>query len=148
MRFSPLEPLPCNEKRFVLNSYLSMEDRTLLYHRNPSALEYENLQPCVPVMEVDMRSSVNNVFFDDEATLAMGAAFDRACSSLGRSARDDSARELIAKRIIEAATKGERDPVRLHSQVIMRFWVADSVPAVSGPGELPTVIRTAVARTG
>ena len=86
MRFSPLEPLPCNEKRSVLNSYLSMEDRTLLYHRNPSALEYENLQPCVPVMEVDMRSSVNNVFFDDEATLAMAAAFDRACISLGRRA--------------------------------------------------------------
>jgi len=99
-------------------------------------------------MEVDMSSSANNVFFDDEATLAMGAAFDRACSSLGRSARDDSDRELIAKRIIEAATKGERDPVRLHSQVIMRFWVADSVPAVSGPGDMPTVLRAAVARTG
>ena len=70
-----------------------------------------------------MSSSANNVFFDDDTTLAMGAAFDRACSSLGRSARHDSARELIAKRIIEAATKGERDPVRLHSQVIMRFWV-------------------------
>ena len=52
-----------------------------------------------------MSSSANNVFFDDEATLAMGAAFDRACSSLGRSARHDSARELIAKRIIEAETK-------------------------------------------
>jgi hypothetical protein len=125
-----------------------MEDRTLLYHRNPSALAYENLQPCAPVMEVDMRSSVNNVFFDDEATLAMGAAFDRACISLGRSARHDSARELIAKRIIETATKGERDPVRLHSQVFMRFWMPDSVSGVSGPGELPTVIRTAVARTG
>jgi hypothetical protein len=99
-------------------------------------------------MEVDMRSSVNNVFFDDEATLAMGAAFDRACISLGRSARHDSARELIAKRIIETATKGERDPVRLHSQVFMRFWMPDSVSGVSGPGELPTVIRTAVARTG
>ena len=96
-----------------------------------------------------MSSSANNVFFDDEATLAMGAAFDRACSSLGRSARDDdSDRELIAKRIIEAATKGERDPVRLHSQVFMRFWMPDPVSAVSGPGEMPTVIRAAVARTG
>lgn len=60
-------------------------------------------------------------FFDDKATLAMGAAFDRACRSLAHLARNDHARELIAKRIIEAAIMGERDPVRLNSKVLMRF---------------------------
>jgi hypothetical protein len=54
-------------------------------------------------------------FFDDEPTLAMGAAFDRACSSLERVARGNNARELIAKRILEAAIIGEHDPVRRRS---------------------------------
>jgi len=61
---------------------------------------------------------VQNVFFDDEVTFAMGAAFDRACSSLRLYVRDDKVRELIAKRIIEAAKNGERDPIRLQSQAL------------------------------
>jgi hypothetical protein len=30
-------------------------------------------------------------------------------------------RELVAKRIIEAAKNGERDPIRLHWQAVMGF---------------------------
>jgi hypothetical protein len=62
---------------------------------------------------------IHDVFFDDEATLAMGAAFDLACNSLRYFARVERMRELVAKRIIEAAENGERDPIRLHSQAIM-----------------------------
>jgi hypothetical protein len=49
--------------------------------------------------------------FDDEAVRAMGAAFDQACRSLRHFAHLDRVRELVAKRIIEAAKKGERDPI-------------------------------------
>jgi hypothetical protein len=87
-------------------------------------------------------------FFDDEATLAMGAAFDRACNSLGRFGDDNNARELIAKWVIEAAMMGERDPARLHSQVFMRFCMDDlSVAVISRPREKSVDISTAVART-
>ena len=68
---------------------------------------------------------IQDVFFDDEATLAMGIAFDQACSSLRYFARVDRVRELVAKRIIEAAKNGERDPIRLHSQAIMGFSIDD-----------------------
>jgi hypothetical protein len=86
--------------------------------------------------------------FDDEATLAMGAAFDQACSSLGRVARGNDARELIAKRIIDVSIMGGRDPVRLHSQLFMRFCMDDlSVPVISGPREKSVDISTANART-
>ena len=54
---------------------------------------------------------IQDVSFDDKATRAMGAAFDQACVSLRHLARADKVRELIAKRIIEAAINGERDPI-------------------------------------
>ena len=53
---------------------------------------------------------IQDVFFDDKATLAMGAAFDQACRSLRRFARADKVHELIAKRIIEAAKTGDDPP--------------------------------------
>lgn len=60
-----------------------------------------------------MRStSTDNFYFDDNATHAMGAAFDKACSSLSQPATADTARELIARRIIEAAKTGQRDQAR------------------------------------
>jgi hypothetical protein len=67
--------------------------------------------------------------FDDEAIRAMGTAFDQACRSLRDFAHLDRVRELVAKRIIEAAKNGERDPVRLHWQAVMGF----SIDEVSRP---------------
>jgi hypothetical protein len=68
----------------------------------------------------------------------MGTAFDRACSSLARLARNDHGRELIAKSIIEAAMMGEHDPVRLHSRVLMRFHMDNlRMQVSSGPRNLP-----------
>ena len=86
-------------------------------------------------------------FFDDEATLAMGAAFDRACSSLGRFARDDNVRELIAKRIIEAAINGERNSVRLHSAGLHAIRTNDPrLQVTSHLGRTPVAAFAAVER--
>ena len=57
---------------------------------------------------------IQDVSFDDEATLAMGEAFDQACKSLRNFGTACTVREIIAKRIIEAAKNGERDPIHLH----------------------------------
>ena len=43
---------------------------------------------------------IQNVWFDDAATLAMGEAFDRACKSLRNFG--SAVREIIAKRIIDS----------------------------------------------
>jgi hypothetical protein len=51
--------------------------------------------------------------FDHNATRAMGKAFDRACHSLHDIGEPDLVREIIAKRIIEVARDGERDPDEL-----------------------------------
>jgi hypothetical protein len=56
--------------------------------------------------------------FDEYATSAMGLAFDAACAELLETNRSQLVREIIAERIIEAAKRGERDPVRLSNFAI------------------------------
>jgi hypothetical protein len=68
---------------------------------------------------------IKDVSFDDTAILAMGEAFDHACVSLHRFGTLITARELIAKRIIDAAKNGERDPVRLCEQSLIPFGIED-----------------------
>ena len=55
----------------------------------------------------------NKFDFDDEATRLMGEAFDAVCKDLRDTGQPALVQEIIARRIIKAATKGERDPVRL-----------------------------------
>lgn len=43
----------------------------------------------------------------------MGAAFDMACEALKAGSHYDVVREVLAKRIIDAAVKGELDPKKL-----------------------------------
>jgi hypothetical protein len=57
----------------------------------------------------------NKFDFDDEATRLMGEAFDGACKGLRDTGQSALVREIIARRIIKAATKGERDPARLRA---------------------------------
>ena len=72
---------------------------------------------------------IQNVWFDDAATSAMGRAFDQACKSL---------QEFIASLIIAAAKNGERDPVRLYEQTLKAFdAVAVSTPSVSVARDVP-----------
>jgi hypothetical protein len=76
--------------------------------------------------------------FDDKAVRAMGAAFDQACHSFRNFAHFDRVRELVARRIIEAAKNGERDPIRLHWQAVMGFSFDEvSIPIDSVGRNLP-----------
>ena len=61
---------------------------------------------------------IQNVWFDDAATLAMGEAFDRACRSLRN--LGSAVPEIIANVIIQAAKTGECDPARLRYLVPSR----------------------------
>jgi hypothetical protein len=80
---------------------------------------------------------IQNVWFDDAATLAMGEAFDRACKSL----RDfgSAVPEIIADLIIQAAKNGERDPTHLYERVLKTFGIEDVSMLVVGVGPKPPV---------
>jgi hypothetical protein len=51
--------------------------------------------------------------FDTDAVKAMSAAFEEACRMLGLAERTDSLRDFVARKIIECAQTGERDPIVL-----------------------------------
>ncbi len=54
-----------------------------------------------------------NSGFDAEATQDLGKAYDIACRSLHPKGQPPVVQEILAKKIIEAAQRGERDPDRL-----------------------------------
>jgi len=86
-----------------------------------------------------------NVWFDDIATSAMGAAFDRACASL----KDygSAVPTIIAERIIAAAKNGERDPVRLQEQALIPFGIEDmSMLVVCVGRDLPVPAYASITR--
>jgi hypothetical protein len=57
--------------------------------------------------------------FDDAATKAMGEAFDAACKVLYDTVQPEKlVQEAIARRIVAAARKGERDAKRLRDAAL------------------------------
>ena len=59
---------------------------------------------------------INAASFYADTTRAMGLAYEEACASLDST--DAATREAVAKRIIEAAGRGERDIARLAGYAI------------------------------
>jgi hypothetical protein len=56
--------------------------------------------------------------FDDQATKAMGEAFDAACKVLDEAGQSSVVYEAVAKCIIEIAKSGERDPNQLRDRAL------------------------------
>jgi hypothetical protein len=77
---------------------------------------------------------IQNVWFDDAATFAMGEAFDRTCESIRIIGSTASVREIIAKQIIDAAKNGERNPGRLYEQVLKAYGIDDTSMLVVSVG--------------
>jgi len=59
--------------------------------------------------------------FAPELTSAMGDAYDKAIASLPDSEAELAVRELVAKRIVRLARRGERDPEHLCSSALSGF---------------------------
>jgi hypothetical protein len=91
---------------------------------------------------------IQDVAFDDKATFAMGLAFDQACDTLGAIGRSRAGREMIAKRIIEAAKSGDRNPVQLHREAIRAVSIRDlPMPIAGGDRDFPIPVYALIART-
>jgi hypothetical protein len=63
--------------------------------------------------------------FDDNATRIMGEAFDSACKELHDKGQPEIVYEVIAKRIIDAAGNGERDPIQLRKTGLTALGLDD-----------------------
>jgi hypothetical protein len=56
--------------------------------------------------------------FDDATTRIMGEAFDAACKELHDTGQSAVVQEAMAKRIVAAARRGERDVTRLRNAAL------------------------------
>jgi hypothetical protein len=70
-----------------------------------------------------------NASFSPEVISLMAVGFEKACRSLQISGQA-VVREAVAKKIIELAQKGERDPVRM-SEWTLKNLQSDAEPAFS-----------------
>ena len=61
--------------------------------------------------------------FDPEAIASMGMAFEKACRSLGNGKQAPLVKEVIAKRILDAASHGERNPDRLCERALTALGI-------------------------
>jgi hypothetical protein len=59
-----------------------------------------------------------NKAFEPEAITMMTRAYKDVCRTLGLNDRDHPEADLVAKKIIEFAQRGERDPIRLREYVL------------------------------
>jgi hypothetical protein len=57
--------------------------------------------------------------FDPKEIEAMSAAFNAVCDSLQLINRDDPLTQIIARKVVEVAGTGERDPERLCDLVLL-----------------------------
>ena len=86
-----------------------------LQHRPSEAIKWA--RGSVP--EFGWGNSMHNVTraFNPEATHSLCAAFDKVCSTIGERDRSEFVREMIARRVIALAERGEQDPPRLAEAV-------------------------------
>jgi hypothetical protein len=90
-------------------------------------------------------NSIQDIWFDDAATSAMGKAFDRACKSFRNCG--SAVPEIIANLIIQAAKNGERDAGRLYEQVSKNFGTEDVLVPIVSVGSLPVHSYASVTHT-
>ncbi len=64
--------------------------------------------------------------FEPDAVAVMSEAFDAACRELRDTSNPQVVREIIAERIITAASLGERDPIRLRTAALRGFQDSDA----------------------
>jgi hypothetical protein len=80
------------------------------------------------------RSLIHDANFDPEAIEAMSAAYDCACSALDLVGRSDPLTTTVAKKIVEAASRGERDPIMICRDVLISLGRPNEVCRPIAPG--------------
>jgi hypothetical protein len=71
------------------------------------------------------RNLIKKVVLDPEAIEPMVAAFKAACQFLQLVDRDDLLTQIVARKVIEVAETGERDPERLRDLVLLALKESD-----------------------
>jgi hypothetical protein len=81
---------------------------------------------------MSLRTYLDDQSFDAETVRLMGVAFEIAFATL-RPPYSDALREAVARKIIELAKAGERDPERLCDGALQNLPPVVSVPSLASP---------------
>jgi len=76
------------------------------------------ISPAEGVRVGSILSFIARGVFDDATTRIMGEAFDAACKELHDTGQPAVVQEVMAKRIVAAARRGERDVTRLRNAAL------------------------------
>ena len=82
-------------------------------------------------MHVPIRSHLNGQRLDTETLRVMGLAYEMALIALRLADRGDIANDVIARKIIDHAKAGERDPNQL-CEAVLKQWHA-ATPRAAAP---------------
>jgi hypothetical protein len=66
--------------------------------------------------------------FDPETLSVLKAVFDEACELLPPDEHTSEKRSLVAERILNLASRGERDPVRLRTYALLHVAEVEETP--------------------
>jgi hypothetical protein len=69
--------------------------------------------------------------FDEETTSLLGQAFDQIWKELPKSRSNTISREIIARRIIHIAGRGERDPGKLSNEALISLGLKPNRVTIS-----------------
>ena len=64
---------------------------------------------------------LQNTAFDPETVNGLALVFEDVCRRLGLAERTDPLRDTVARKVIEIASAGERDPMRLCDKTLEAF---------------------------
>ena len=76
-------------------------------------------------MSADIIPFLKDNSFDPELTQAVGEAYDRVRKMLHDKGQPDLVQEIIARRVIEIAQTGERDPARISERALKTFGLTE-----------------------
>jgi hypothetical protein len=85
-------------------------------------------------MTIDIMPLLKNRAFNAEATRVMGEAYDKARKMLHDKGQPDVVQEVIAKRIIDIAATGERDPDELARRTLQTLGLTSDLDASRNAG--------------
>jgi hypothetical protein len=80
---------------------------------------------------------VSDRCFDKTTTALIGQAFDCICKGLPKGCSDAISREIVAKRIIYLASRGERDPEKMGNEALICLGLKPNRFTVSTPRHHP-----------
>ena len=91
-----------------------------------------------------IRKFIDGEVFDPDTIREMDAALLGACRTMRLKVKDDAARRLLAKSIIELAKHGEHNPERLRAAALKDFRLSGRGKSKAGAGALSAMPQRSV----